>query len=322
MAQTPNQSIQIGYGSKGGNVSQLQGYLKSLGLYGGKIDSIWGPKTQAALEGFQNFFGVPKTGRYDAPTQGAMSHVTSDPAYQLLGDPLISGLMSHDPRFANTVMSSLKSGGASKNLLISAHKANNDVVNTTGYGHNGELHITGNPATDENFWKLALKQEDPSFQEGLGLYKADFNAGLQKQQQDYQAYLENKQRQLVADKATADTNEAQNGTLFSTGRGQRRTAIADAYNADIAQKGRDTSYAIGNLGRGLEENYGSDVAGAANYDLPGGNVNGGTLGYASTGLRRAYTPVGGIYGKQNTNKMNNARIRYNYLKNGSQGLLY
>lgn len=295
MAQAPTP---ISYGSRGSEVSKLQSYLKNLGLYGGKVEGIWGPKTQSALTGFQKMFGLNSGGGYDAATRNALTQVTSDPSYQLLGDPLIRGLMSQDPRFAGILTNTIRSGGAGKALLVGAHKANNSRVAQTGFGHQGDLFLTGNPEQDDVFWKSATKDLEPDYKQGLDLYKADFGAGLQKQKQDYEAYLQQAQAQLSADKSSADINEAQSGTLFSTGRGQRRASLAESYNQDIQGKQRDTQYNIGNLARGFEEQYGSDAAGDYNYSLPTGSVDPKSLGYSSGTLRRAYRPVGDIYGSK------------------------
>mgnify|MGYP001238877397 CR=1 FL=1 len=48
----------IRYGSRGEDVYELQGRLKLLGFYHGRVDGVFGPKTLAAVRWFQSRFGL------------------------------------------------------------------------------------------------------------------------------------------------------------------------------------------------------------------------------------------------------------------------
>jgi peptidoglycan hydrolase-like protein with peptidoglycan-binding domain len=50
------------YGNRGDDVSQLQSYLVSQGFNPGRIDGIWGPRTQAAYNSWAQSRGVPLGG--------------------------------------------------------------------------------------------------------------------------------------------------------------------------------------------------------------------------------------------------------------------
>ena len=52
----------IKFGSTGEDVYELQGRLKHLGFYHGKIDSVFGSKTQGAVKWFQSEFGMKVDG--------------------------------------------------------------------------------------------------------------------------------------------------------------------------------------------------------------------------------------------------------------------
>lgn len=53
-------------------VSGVQGRLKGLAFYGGRIDNVPGPETEDALRRFQSTRGLPETGKLDQPTKDAL----------------------------------------------------------------------------------------------------------------------------------------------------------------------------------------------------------------------------------------------------------
>ncbi|MCH5584483.1 spore cortex-lytic enzyme [Shimazuella sp. AN120528] len=57
------------YGSRGGDVYELQGRLKHLGYYAGKIDGSFGAKTKHAVTWFQWKFGLKSDGVVGAKTK-------------------------------------------------------------------------------------------------------------------------------------------------------------------------------------------------------------------------------------------------------------
>lgn len=52
-------------GSSGDNVTLVQGMLTEAGLYEGRVDGQFGPKTERAVTEWQRFTGSPATGVWD-----------------------------------------------------------------------------------------------------------------------------------------------------------------------------------------------------------------------------------------------------------------
>jgi flagellum-specific peptidoglycan hydrolase FlgJ len=65
-------SGELGFGSRGRDVSHLQEALRSAGFNPGKTDGIFGPKTQAALRNFQTARGIQVDGIAGPETFGAL----------------------------------------------------------------------------------------------------------------------------------------------------------------------------------------------------------------------------------------------------------
>jgi uncharacterized YkwD family protein len=58
----------FGRGAKGPDVYAVQGMLKSLGYYAGKIDGVYGSLTETGVRLFQQKYGLPVTGAVDGKT--------------------------------------------------------------------------------------------------------------------------------------------------------------------------------------------------------------------------------------------------------------
>jgi peptidoglycan hydrolase-like protein with peptidoglycan-binding domain len=56
---------------------EAQQQLKSLGLYDGAVDGVWGPETQAAVERYQRERGLAASGRIDAATRTSLAETTA-----------------------------------------------------------------------------------------------------------------------------------------------------------------------------------------------------------------------------------------------------
>lgn len=82
--QTPNQAIPvfseqvINYGAYGTDVYELQGRLKYLGFYYGKLDSYFGPKTRDSLKWFQSEFGMKSDGLAGPKTKLKLYNATKN----------------------------------------------------------------------------------------------------------------------------------------------------------------------------------------------------------------------------------------------------
>jgi len=66
----------IKYGAYGKDVYELQGRLKYLGYYAGKVDSQYGPKTLKSVKWFQWKFGMKADGVVDAKTKLKLYNAT------------------------------------------------------------------------------------------------------------------------------------------------------------------------------------------------------------------------------------------------------
>ncbi|WP_119422516.1 peptidoglycan-binding domain-containing protein [Desertibaculum subflavum] len=59
------------------DVRETQQQLKSLGLYDGPIDGVWGPETQTAVERYQTQRGLSATGRVDESTRNSLREASA-----------------------------------------------------------------------------------------------------------------------------------------------------------------------------------------------------------------------------------------------------
>ncbi|MBG9793099.1 hydrolase [Paenibacillus dendritiformis] len=66
------------YGHQGQDVSELQGRLKFLGFYYGKVDGIFGSKTQDSVKWFQSEFGMPVDGVVGSKTRNMLVKATKN----------------------------------------------------------------------------------------------------------------------------------------------------------------------------------------------------------------------------------------------------
>jgi len=61
--------------SQGDFVRDVQGLLWQSGLYQGRIDGRYGPKTEEAVKEWQNFVGVKADGKWGAETIGQTANM-------------------------------------------------------------------------------------------------------------------------------------------------------------------------------------------------------------------------------------------------------
>ena len=73
-------------------VQQVQGRLQQLGFYNGNVDGLWGPATEASVQGFQKSQSLNPTGQLDSQTIASLnlngSSSSSTTAYQPAVPPL------------------------------------------------------------------------------------------------------------------------------------------------------------------------------------------------------------------------------------------
>jgi peptidoglycan hydrolase-like protein with peptidoglycan-binding domain len=58
------------------SIAQVQGELRHLGYYNGRIDGRWGPRTRTAMARFQRSQGLPQTGQGDVRSMNALAAAT------------------------------------------------------------------------------------------------------------------------------------------------------------------------------------------------------------------------------------------------------
>ncbi len=61
-------------------VLQVQEFLGDLGFQPGRADGFWGPRTQRALQAFQEAQNIPATGELDEKTLGIMKAIREQEA--------------------------------------------------------------------------------------------------------------------------------------------------------------------------------------------------------------------------------------------------
>ncbi|WP_211745886.1 spore cortex-lytic enzyme [Paenibacillus sp. Marseille-Q4541] len=119
-------------GAYGQDVYELQGRLKYLGYYYGKIDSHFGPKTLGSVKWFQSEFGMPADGVVGAKTKLKLYNATKD------WRPTEPG-----PGLAN-------SGGTSSGNGGKGNSGNNNMGSTNSLGlTENELKIMANAVYGE-----------------------------------------------------------------------------------------------------------------------------------------------------------------------------
>lgn len=148
-----------------------------------------------------------------------------------------------------------------------------------------------------------------------------FEDYLKQTQQGLDMTLSDLEQGFTEDRLAADINEAQSGTLFSTGRRERRQSMQDKYQrqADSARLRAESN--LRDQARQFEYDLGSDALGDYNLRLGSSSFDaGGTRPTTSRRLTRAYRPegyVGSLNEQERINMLNqggqtfNERIRRN-----------
>ncbi|MBQ8312395.1 MAG: peptidoglycan-binding protein [Clostridia bacterium] len=93
------ESRELSYGAEGDDVTELQQRLTELYYYSGAISGSYGENTQAAVEAFQEDFGLEVTGKADAQTQSIL--------YSTLYRPLQYGSSGEDVKRLQTRLTEL-----------------------------------------------------------------------------------------------------------------------------------------------------------------------------------------------------------------------
>ena len=79
------------------DLRQAQTQLKTMGLYTGKIDGLWGPRTRAAVGQFQAQNNIPQTNMLDSRTMEQLHSRSGAPAGDRTGLPQSGSQMGETP---------------------------------------------------------------------------------------------------------------------------------------------------------------------------------------------------------------------------------
>ncbi|RNL62296.1 murein L,D-transpeptidase [Nocardioides marmoriginsengisoli] len=84
-------------GDTGPQVRALQSRLRELAWFSGKVTDSYGPKTTAAVKGFQGKRGLPKLGYVDAATMKRLKAMTRTPTKDDLANRISDGTWTNAP---------------------------------------------------------------------------------------------------------------------------------------------------------------------------------------------------------------------------------
>lgn len=320
MATTQQQLAMLRQGANNDrtDVSAIQNALKSYGFYNGVVDGLFGPKTSQAVKDFQKQTGIKVDAIVGPQTRGQLDMWKNDPTHALKNDPIVQDLMKNDPIVNKTLT------GAQGNQLDTIAMGHN--LNNKGYYFGPGVFVDAN--TMQPFYDAAKKEGDPAFNERLNYYKADLQAGIEKERADYESSLKDQQDKIFNDKLTLDTNQAQTNNIDSSLGAKQRTMFTDQGNRALSGLERNTSYKLSDLARNFENKYGSQDVGQFNFGIsqPGSVSNIGKY-QPGSGSKNAYTPIGGMQGglrqqyaaqiQDYGNQMAQSAYNYPYIRKGN-----
>ena len=320
MATTQEQLAMLRQGANNNrtDVSAIQNALKSYGFYNGTVDGLFGPKTAQAVRDFQNTTGIKVDAIVGPQTRGKLDEWSKDPTHALKNDPIVQNLMQNDPIVAKTI-----------------NNAQGNQLDTIAMGHNlanKGLYFGGGVFVDTNtmqpFYDAAKKLGDPEFNERLNYYKADLQAGIDKEKADYESALKDTQDKIFNEKLSLDTNQAQTNNIDSSLGATQRQMFTDQGNRMLSGLERNTSYKLSDLARNFENKYGTQDVGQFNFNISQpGSVNSIGKYQAGSGTKNAYTPIGGMQGglrpkyasqlQDYGNQMAQSAYNYPYIRKGN-----
>jgi len=289
MATTQEQLAMLRQGANNNrtDVSAIQNALKSYGFYNGTVDGLFGPKTAQAVRDFQNTTGIKVDAIVGPQTRGKLDEWSKDPTHALKNDPIVQNLMQNDPIVAKTI-----------------NNAQGNQLDTIAMGHNlanKGLYFGGGVFVDTNtmqpFYDAAKKLGDPEFNERLNYYKADLQAGIDKEKADYESALKDTQDKIFNEKLSLDTNQAQTNNIDSSLGATQRQMFTDQGNRMLEGLNRDTTYKLSDMARNYERQLGTNDVNDFNFRIskPGSVSNIGKY-QAGSGTKSAYNPMGNQQG--------------------------
>lgn len=125
-------------------VRKVQARLKQDGLYHGRIDGLWGPKSREAAMDFQHHNGIAPTGKIDMPMLQAMNLSSGNQQYgQATGPAAPTGNVGPNRQMPNQQFGQANTGANSGRLPPTRNF-------TTGGQNNGQMHASNAPYPANN----------------------------------------------------------------------------------------------------------------------------------------------------------------------------
>lgn len=286
-------SSTLSRGSTGDAVKALQQYLNGLGYDVGKVDSIYGPKVEAAVRQFQADNGLKSDGYFGTQSLGKAKTlgVSATPAANAGSVPTTQEAL--DRMYADAVVSHPAFKGNSPEAL-------NNAVLTGDFS--GLLNPEGLPFSQAD-QDEALRMSEDALRPGFDIMKKkdteDTEASLEEKLRGYNEFLDTESENFSQDKANLDQDAANRGVLFSGGRAQKEKMLGNNYTQKNNNRLAEYTKSVGDVARDYQYKYGDESAGKLSslYNLGGNTYNPNTArnGVGSRSLSAVYNPAGGGY---------------------------
>lgn len=308
-------------GSAGDNVKTLQTYLKGIGLYQGKIDGIYGPQTQSAVQQFQGTHGLSTDGIVGPKTVAAINAVQAGsppPGTSLASTTSTTDTQS--PTGGLTINGQNYSTGNPD--TDAALKAIYDAGKTTidqGYQLNPNLVLDQN--TIDQFLTQATNSVHPYYAQQIQGIKDQLGRDVNKTKAEYENNLATEQGNFQTNLGNNRETWAGNGLAFSGQRGLGEQNMQNAENRTLDFNALNYGNQVGDLARNAEKQIGTNnMSGFQLPDTPSykASLAGNSGGFNTTGSTSSpYMPGGFNVGSVTSDEASAIQNRQNSLINGA-----
>lgn len=312
-------------GSVGEQVKALQQYLNGLGYDVGKIDSVYGPKVEAAVKQYQLDNGLQADGTFGPLSLGKAKILATtntpagnagtgkppdDPSFMFRTDT-----MEINPNFVPKTQKELDQFYNAAALAHPVFKGNSPealAAAAESGDFSGLYDSTGKPfsiADQKAAFTKANEALAPGFEATKKYDTMSTEEKLAKTKSDYDRSIAADKENFIADKTALDQDAANKGVLFSGGRYEREKKLQNAYQTNQDLNRATAASAIGSTGREYEYKYGNEAGNnptlSKYYQLGGNTYNANTArgGVGQTPLSQIYNTGNGFQGTAvNANK--------------------
>ncbi len=332
-------------GSFGDQVKALQQYLNGLGYDVGKVDSVFGPKVEAAVKQYQldnnlkpdGVFGPKSVGM--ARTLGNTNTTAGAPGTgKLPDDP--SNMFNAETGKINEKFQPKNQQELDQfyNLSVASHPVfSGNSADALAYAaetgdFNGLMNPEGKPFSNEVQSEVIKEAESalaPGFEAKKSFDTQNVESDLDQKKRDYEEYLLTQKENFEADKDTLDQNAADQGVLFSGGRIEREKRLGDSYARNEEVNRANMGSSIGDIARKFQYAEGNEAAQNPSiskyYSLGSNTYNPNTArnNVGAGSISNVYNPAGSNFQGTNVNS-NKAAVNVraaNLLKNRGNKLL-